>query len=123
MDVACAAWNSNGEAMNSAELRQMRFKVESEQKWLDEIDVIPFIQFPADWKIKVIPPFGDAVVRFCVKLPSGKERSVYLDNRHALGIYEGMEPYWEVYPYRDDTARCGLDEIDKLLEYIGDESE
>jgi hypothetical protein len=108
--------------MNLDELN-LRYKIEKEQKWLEEIKVIPFIQFPADWKIQVIPPFGDAVVRFRVQLPSGKEKSVYLDHRESLGIYGDIEPYWEVYPYNDDVGRCGREEIDKLLEYIGDEGD
>jgi len=105
------------------ELQRLRYKIEDEQQWREEIEVIPFIQFPSDWKIQITPPFGDAVIRFRVKLPSGKEKSVYLDHRNSLGIYGDIEPYWEVYPYQGDTARCGRAEIEKLLEYIGDESD
>ena len=104
-------------------LQQQRYEIEDKQSWREEMEVIPFIQFPADWKIQVIPPFGDAVVRFRVQLPSGNERSIYLDSRESLGIYGNLEPYWEVYPHRGDTARCGINEIDTLLEYIGDEVE
>ena len=105
------------------ELQRKRYEIEDKQSWREEIEVIPFIQFPADWKIQVIPPFGDAVVRFRVQLPSGKEKSIYLDSRHSLGVYgDPLETYWEVYPYRGDTARCGMNEIEDLLKYIGDES-
>lgn len=100
-----------------------RYKIESDQDWLGEIKTIPFIQFPADWKIQIIPPFGDAVVRFRVQLPSGEERSIYLDKRNSLGYWENPdEPYWEVYPYQDDVGRCGMNEINLLLEMIGDET-
>lgn len=106
------------------ELQRQRYHIEDQQKWREEIQVIPFIQFPSDWKVQIIPPFGDAVIRFRVKLPSGKERSIYLDSRESLGVYgDPLEPYWEVYPYRGDTARCGMREIEKLLEYIGDEDD
>lgn len=105
------------------ELQRKRYEIENKQKWREDIKTIPFIQFPADWKIQVIPPFGDAVVRFRVQLPSGKERSIYLDSRESLGLYGDLEPYWEVYPHRGDTARCGINEIEKLLKYIGDEKE
>lgn len=99
----------------------MRYKIEDEQKWREEIKVIPFIQFPADWLIQVIPPFSDAVVRFRVRLPSGKEKSIYLDKRNSLGYWEGIDnAYWEVYPYRGDVGRCNMTEIDLLLEMIGD---
>ena len=105
------------------ELQVKRYEIEDKQKWREEIKVIPFINFPADWLIQVIPPFGDAVVRFRVRLPSGKEKSIYLDSRESLGLYDNLEPYWEVYPYRGDTARCGINEILELLKYIGDEDE
>jgi hypothetical protein len=108
----------------SYELYHKRYEVENEQKWREEIDRIPFIQFPGDWKIQVIPPFSDAVVRFRVQLPSGTEKSIYLDARNSLGYWDKIdEPYWEVYPYQSDIGRCGIDEINSLLEMIADESE
>jgi len=95
-----------------------RYEVESKQKWREEIDRIPYIQFPADWKIQVIPPFANAVVRFKVKLPCGKDKSIYLDSREALGCYGS--PYWEVYPYHGETGRCSIDDVDELLRMIAD---
>lgn len=104
-----------------------RVALEHKQKWREEMDHIPWIAFPKGWQIQMLPPFGDAVVRFCVKLPSGKTRSVYLDSRCSLGIwFQGdMDPvsYWEVYPYKGDTARCRRDEVDKLLAYIANEQD
>lgn len=105
------------------ELQVQRYLVEDMQDWRSDMKTIPFIQFPSDWKIQIIPPFGDAAIRFRVRLPSGKEKSIYLDTRESLGVYGNQEPYWEVYPYRSDTGRCGINEIDILLEYIGDEDE
>lgn len=110
---------------------QARLNIEKEQGWLEESDTIPWIQFPADWKVKVVPPHGDAVVRFLVQLPDGREKSVYYDSRCSLGFYWGKDerggrdrllPYWEVYPVgRDeDVGRCGADEVEKLLELIAD---
>lgn len=98
-----------------------RYTIEKQQGWMDEIAQIPWIKFPADWDVKIIPPFGDAVVRFQIRLPSGLTKSIYLDSRDSLG-YVG-EPYWEVYPYRDDVGRCLIREVDNLLEMIADESE
>jgi hypothetical protein len=99
-----------------------RLRLENDQKWREEIAIIPFIQFPSDWSIQVIPPFGDAVVRFRVRLPSGKEKSIYLDKRNSLGYWDDPDqPYWEVYPHRGDVGRCSMNEIDLLLEMIGDE--
>lgn len=108
--------------MRDMELTLTRYKVEEEQKWREEVQTLPFIQFPAGWQIQIIPPFGDAVVRFRVKLPSGAEKSIYLDKRNSLGYWEG-EGYWEVYPYRGDVGRCDIRDIPELLRMIGDEQE
>ena len=98
-----------------------RIQIEDIQKWDDEIDKIPFIKFPSDWEIKIFPPVGGAAARFRVKLPSGNEKSIYLDCWDALG-YVG-KPYWEVYPYQGDCGRCLVNEVSTLLEMIADESE
>lgn len=103
-----------------------RLEVELDQRWLEEAEAIPFIQFPASWKVQIIPPFHDAVVRFRVELPSGAKKSVYLDVRSSLGFYggdfENPTPYWEVYPYRGDVGRCLRENVGLLLAMIEDES-
>jgi len=81
-------------------------------KWINEI---PFIKFPSDWEIKVIPPFAGAVIRFMVKKGDAYV-SVYLDCYDFLGCCG--QPYWEVYPYNNDVYRCALNETDKLLQAI-----
>ncbi len=100
--------------------RMRRLMVEKDQNWREDIDTIPWLQFPSDWKVRVIPPFADAVVRFQVKLPSGKQKSIYLDSRGSLGYYEG--PYWEVYPVQGDVGRCGREDAEELMKMIADES-
>lgn len=113
--------------MNRLEMYKLRHEIEQEQKWQDETARLPWIQFPADWKVKVIPPYGDAVVRFLVTLPDGKEKSVYYDSRASLGMHFGdgeeLIPYWEVYPVNGDTGRCETDEVELLLEMIAEGSE
>ena len=99
---------------------RLRYHVEEQEKWRDFVEQMPYLSFPADWKVSIIPPFGGALARFRVKLPSGLEKSIYFDAYEKLGSYG--EPYWEVYSYRGDTGRCALNEIDKLIEMIGDES-
>ncbi len=99
-----------------------RYKIEQMQKWREEINTMPWITFPADWKIQIIPPFGDAVVRFRVTLPSGAVRSVYLDARCSLGYMTDAGghpiPYWEVYPHQGDVGRCNKENIAELLTMI-----
>jgi len=82
------------------------------KKWAEQI---PYISFPAEWKVKIIPPFGGAVIRFYVMQETAKV-SAYLDCYDNIG-YCG-EPYWEIYPYKSDVFRCGMYETDKLLEAI-----
>ncbi len=101
------------------ELTRMELSVELEKlcewrKWMEEI---PAIKFPADWAIQIIPPFTGAIVRFRVKKGKG-DVSIYLDCYETLGCYYPGGPYWEVYPVGDDVGRCGIKEIDKLLEMI-----
>lgn len=113
--------------LKAQETRMKRYAIESEQRWAEECASIPHIQFPPEWKVKIIPPFGDAVVRFLVELPSGKDKSVYLDCRSSLGYFgadvDVPTPYWEVYPYRGDTARCHRENVELLLSYIADEGD
>jgi hypothetical protein len=87
-------------------------------KWTREI---PWIQFPSDWKIKIIPPTVGTIVRFRVTLPSGKEKSIYLDCYDIVGHFGS--PYWEVYPIRNDIGRCSMNDVQLLISMIADESE
>jgi hypothetical protein len=78
---------------------------------------IPFIRFPADWDIKIVPPFSWATIRFAVR-KWDKIRSVYLDCYGKL--WARYEPYWELYPYLWDCFRCDMNDVDVLLKAIED---
>lgn len=99
-----------------------RAQIERDEDWRGLLTTIPFMQFPADWRLQVIPPFCGAVVRFRVELPSGETKSVYLDCFDRLGCYG--QPYWEVYPFNGDVGRCDMADTAELLRMIasGDES-
>ncbi len=88
-------------------------------KWIEKI---PYISFPSEWQVQVIPPFGGAIVRFRIKHPNENYVSVYLDGYDLLGIYyteeNGFEPYWEICPYEDDVYRCKMNDTNELLEAI-----
>jgi len=84
------------------------------RKWSKEI---PYIPFPDDWEIQMIPPFGGAIVRFCIRRKGGKKSiSVYLDCYGKLGAVD--QPYWEIYPYKEDTYRCYMNEVEDLINAI-----
>lgn len=82
------------------------------RKWVDEI---PKLEFHKDWVVKIIPPFGGAIVRFLV-FSNGVQVSVYLDCYENLGIF--WSPYWEVCPYNNDVFRCGIKDTDALMNAI-----
>lgn len=100
-----------------------RSNVERREEWNKWRETLPYIQFPADWSVQIIPPSNGAQVRFRVKLPSGKTKSIYFDAYGKLGCYGWPEPkpYWEVYPYHGDVGRCDMLDTAKLLQMIGNE--
>lgn len=96
--------------------------VEDKYEWRKWVKEIPYIQFPKEYQVKVIPPFHGAVARFLVKHPRVEETiSVYLDCYDELGVFG--EPYWEMYPYEDDIYRTKMENVDDLLEHIQEEFE
>ena len=95
-----------------------RFDLEATEYWRDIATKTPWLKFPADWKIRIIPPFGGTVARFLVtKEGLGEQVSIYLDWYERAGLYGG-QPYWEVYPIGGDVGRCGVEDVDKLLGLI-----
>lgn len=102
-----------------AEYAQARYVVERYHEWDKWALVIPFINFPAEWEVKVIPPFGGAIVRFIVKhKQTQKTCSVYLDCYSELGACS--TPYWEIYPYENDCYRCYMEKTEDLLKAIAE---
>lgn len=86
------------------------------KKWQNEI---PWMPFNKEWLVKIIPPFAGAVIRFNITESDNSHKwvSVYLDCYDVLGIYG--EPYWEVYPFKEEsTRRCSMKDINILLELI-----
>ena len=86
-------------------------------KWTEEL---PYLQFPAHWQVKIVPPFAGATIRFLVKketTPKFKRISIYFDGYQNLG--HAGKPYWEIYPNFEGTnERFLLGEEKKMLEYI-----
>ena len=84
-------------------------------KWRKEI---PYINFPANFLVKITPPVTNAVIRFRVADKSAPEKgdiSVYLDCYDALGYFGA--PYWEIYPNKEgDTERYAMNDVDGLID-------
>lgn len=81
------------------------------RKWMKEI---PYIQFPSDLKVKAIPAFGGAIIRYQVAdLEEKASVSIYLDCYDILGLVG--EPYWEIYPHDGDTYRVLMNDTEELV--------
>lgn len=68
-----------------------------------------------DWEVKIIPPFGGAIIRFLVANSRGWV-SVYLDGYNMLGGVRG-EAYWEVYD-GEDIERFKIGESEQMMARI-----
>jgi hypothetical protein len=92
--------------------------------WDEWIDKIPFLKFREEWLVKILFPFGGAMVRFYVKKKiDGESVSVYLDCNNFLGSISSdlpPKPYWEIYPHDGDTLRVHMEDVDGLMEGIED---
>ena len=80
------------------------------RKWSSEI---PALHFEKEWDVKIIPPFGGAVIRFHIN-HNGKHVSVYFDGYSELGymVDENDKPIpyskvnyadWKVSPDGTDS--------------------
>lgn len=112
--------DNDNELLNRVLKSVSRTKIEIEEDWVRWANEIPFIKFKAEWEVQVIPPMIGAIARFRVKTDEENIVSVYLDCYNRLGHFNG--PYWEVFPYRNDVGRCGINEVDELLRMIEDRS-
>ena len=96
-------------------IRKKRQEVEQAyeyERWRKEI---PSLNFKKKWKVRILPPFLGAIIRFRIDY---KDRyvSCYLDCYNELGYFG--EPYWEIYPYKDDTFRCAMKDTKVLMKKI-----
>ena len=102
-----------------------RLKTEDEEKWMEWVDKLPWLNFKKEWNVKVIPPFAGAIARFQISLDDGNKTfiSVYFDGFDKLG-WVG-KPYWEIYPVESEgereTARFLLGQEKEMLNLIDKE--
>ena len=82
--------------------------------------IIPALHFEKEWDVKIIPPFGGAVIRFYINY-NGKHVSVYLDGYSELGYMVDENdkpiPYWEYYD-GEECYRYYIDESEQMMEDI-----
>jgi len=102
-----------------------RCRVEDDEMWRKWVKSAPWLQFPPELEVKIIPPFGGAMARFMVRFANSTDEdrhvSVYWDVFDNLGHMD--RPYWEIYPvkYRseeadyDDNARFLMGEEPQMM--------
>lgn len=92
-------------------------RVQESRKWMKEI---PALHFEKEWDVRIIPPFGGAVIRFWI-WHNGKRVSVYFDAYSELGyMYDEDDnpiPYFEFYD-GEDCRRYYMDESEQMMEDI-----
>lgn len=94
-----------------------RADLERSENWREWVGRMPAIQFKPEWKVKILPPFAKAMARFYIDIDNAHV-SVYLDVNDSLGSVG--QPYWEIYPYNDDTCRVYMNDTDELVEKISE---
>jgi hypothetical protein len=81
---------------------------------------LPYLSFPPDWEIRIIPPSVSAIIRFHVRKKETLKDdwiSIYFDGYNNLGFATG--PYWEIYPNNEgDNQRFLLGEEKEMIEAI-----
>jgi len=104
---------------DTIEAQTKYYELERIFEWHKWSAKIPAIQFPPHWRVRIVPPFAAAMIRFRISVEGSKyEISVYLDCHETLGCWDG-QPYWEIYPAADgDTARFDMVDVKGLLEAI-----
>lgn len=76
------------------------------REWMTKL---PVFHFDKEWDVRIIPPFGGAIIRFTIEY-KGQHVSVYFDAYSNLGfMYEDNDgknpiPYFEYYD-GDDIHR------------------
>ena len=91
-------------------------KYVNDQKYREWTPKIPELEFPEGMKVKIIPPFAGAAIRFVAN-----GISVYLDMDSSLGVMS--YPYWEIHPYLGDTMRVKMEDTKTLMTAIVEASE
>lgn len=106
--------------MRNIEEKMTILKCEELQEYAKWMRVISVLHFEKEWDVKIIPPFGGAVIRFWIDY-NNKHVSVYLDAYSELGCMideNGNDiPYFEYYN-GEDCCRYYINESEKMMEDI-----
>lgn len=97
-----------------------RLRVEENEDWRKWGREAPWLQFPPELEVSIVPPFGGAMARFHVRFIGGERHvSVYWDCLDRIGFMQ--RPYWEIYPVKFKSN--GEDQEDCKRFLMGQEPE
>lgn len=109
-------------AVERAEIGKWRDRIFESERWMKEL---PPLTFPLKWKVQIVPPYGNAVVRFFVFNQKGNKVSVMFDpyELHSLDEKERSSLVWDIYcselTEREVTV-VGLNDMKALKQAIQD---
>ena len=79
--------------------------------------IIPALHFEKEWDVKIIPPFGGAIIRFYI-FYNNKSVSVYFDGYSELGYMVDENdkpiPYFEYYD-GEECYRYFINESEQMM--------
>lgn len=91
-------------------------------EWMFWAGKIPYITFPSNWEICVMPFFAGCVIRYMVrdKNDHSKKATFFLDCQNALYDYSKRElvfdePFWTT---NLNSEKYKLNDVEKMLEII-----
>lgn len=101
-----------------------RCRVEDKEEWRKWCEEAPWLQFPPDLEVSILPPYGGAMARFMVRFAGGSDESkhvsVYWDVNDSLGFMN--KPYWEIYPVKYKAPVVGDEDVFDTARFrMGDE--
>ena len=107
--------------MRSSEITTKIYDVESINEYREWGNKLPSFNFDKEWNVKIIPPFGCAIIRFSISY-NNKWASVYFDAYSELGyMYNEITnepiPYFEFYD-GEDCHRYLIDESEEMMDDI-----
>ena len=106
--------------MRSVEETMLISRCENLQGYRKWANKLPVFHFEKEWDVRIIPPFGGALIRFLINY-NGKSVSVYFDAYSELGYMvdenDNPIPYFEYYD-GEDCYRYYIDESEKMMKDI-----
>jgi len=108
-----------GDIDTRVKLTKDRDSVEQREDWRGMCALIPAINFPSNWHVKMQMPFTFAAARFLASPNTTGEPfvSVYFDPFDKLGYFG--RPYWEVYPNENGgNVRFAAGDEDEMVKEI-----